>query len=86
MAARHSREATTFQRAAADAIQDCWDVVRGRPFDPEDTARAALARGDYVAAEEALRPAMTAVTANGPGPYVQTLYLCVTTRFIHRKT
>lgn len=77
MAARHSRVATTFQRAAVDAIQDCWDIVRERPADPEEAARAALAKGDYVEAELALRQSMLSVSAEGPGPYVQTLYFYI---------
>lgn len=73
--ARHARGATALQRAAVDAIQDCWDIVRKPPPDPEETARASLAKGDYVSAEAALRPAMCAYTADGPRPHVQTLYL-----------
>ena len=70
---RFTKEATTNQRAAKNALQDCWDIVQKRPTDPEELAREALTRGDYVTAEEVLRQPVLSHS----GPYIETLYMYI---------
>jgi hypothetical protein len=77
MLAHHKKDSTIKQRQVAEELQECWAAVSERPKDPEVLARQALAKGDYVAAEAALRPPLLSYTADGCGPFVQSLYLYV---------